>query len=54
MSHEWDILLPEVSRAGPLMRATCCRDWPIFPYVPLRPCGLCGKVPVTVGPWEDK
>ncbi len=30
----------------PLVIATCCREWPVCPVLPMGRCGLCGNVPM--------
>lgn len=45
-------LLPESLRGVPLMRAECCRAWPVFIGVRMGRCGYCGEVPVVTGEWE--
>jgi hypothetical protein len=36
---------------GPLLilRARCCRDWPVLGATPMGHCGYCGQVPVLTG-----
>ena len=34
-----------------LVRAHCCRDWPVLALTKIGRCGYCGQVPVVVGPW---
>lgn len=24
----------------------CCRDWPMYPMIPMGRCGLCGERPI--------
>jgi len=33
-----------------LVRARCCRDWPVLAMTRMGRCGYCGQVPVVVGP----
>ena len=37
-----------------LLRARCCRDWPVMAGVKLSRCGYCGEVPKVVGAWGDR
>jgi len=42
-----------VNSAGmdvPIVRARCCRDWPVLAMARMGRCGYCGQVPVVVGP----
>ena len=34
-----------------LLRARCCRDWPVLALTKMGHCGYCGQVPVMIGPW---
>lgn len=34
-----------------LVRAHCCRDWPVLALTKMGHCGYCGQVPVVIGPW---
>lgn len=34
-----------------LVRARCCRDWPVLAWTRMGRCGYCGEVPVVIGPW---
>ncbi len=36
-----------------LVKAHCCRDWPVDLATPIGPCGYCGEKPEIVGPWDD-
>jgi len=40
-----------VNSAGmdvPIVRARCCRDWPVLAMTRMGRCGYCGQVPVVV------
>ena len=37
-----------------LMRARCCRDWPVGMPASMGRCGCCGQIPVVIGPWEEE
>ena len=34
-----------------LVRARCCRDWPVLALTKMGHCGYCGQVPSVIGPW---
>lgn len=38
---------------GPLLilRARCCRDWPVLGLTPMGRCGYCGERPTVLGVW---
>jgi hypothetical protein len=38
----------------PLYLARCCRDWPVFLGVRMRPCGYCGVVPAVICKWDER
>lgn len=33
---------------GPIGKAICCREWPVYVQWQMRKCGECGVVPVIV------
>jgi len=33
-----------------IVRAHCCRDWPVLALARMGRCGYCGQIPVVVGP----
>lgn len=31
-----------------------CTTWPIAASYPVRPCGICGIIPVITGLWDEE
>jgi hypothetical protein len=31
----------------PIVIAVCCREWPVFPFLPIGRCGICKQRPVV-------
>lgn len=36
-----------------ILRAVCCREWPVLGLNPMGKCGYCKQVPEVMGPWKD-
>ena len=37
-----------------LMKAYCCREWPVDPRYRLGRCGYCRQIPVIIGEWDKR
>ena len=37
--------MEDIGLSFPVAIFHCCRDWPINPLMPMRPCGYCGERP---------
>lgn len=50
-----NILEAEPPRPLLILRARCCRDWPVLGLTRMVACGYCGAIPELTGEqWETK